>query len=224
MSLLIATPCYGGMATEAYMSSCDVLRKALVETSYPHDFLRLTKESLITRARNVCARSFLFESDYDILGFIDADIEFGVDDVGLAVQRIMENGDSIVVGAYRNKADNAPLAVWKDGKLVDMYDITEPTEIDYAGTGFMFIHRRVFERIMKFYEHLEYDEGLPMETWKGERGKCWAFFQDPIVKWSDGSQYHQSEDYFFCDLAKEMGFKIIVHPDIKLTHWGQKGY
>ena len=224
MSLLIATPCYGGMATEAYMSSCDVLRQAFVAGGYPHDILRLTKESLITRARNVCASSFLFETEFDILGFIDADIEFSVDDVALAVQRVVECRDPIAVGAYRNKSIDAPLAVWKDSQLIDLKDIKEPTTIDFAGTGFMFIHRRVFEKMMKVHPEWEYDEGMPLETWNGERGKCWAFFQDPIVEWTDGSRYHQSEDYFFCEQARELGFEVTVHPDIKLKHWGSHAY
>ena len=76
MSILIGTPCYGGMVTEAYLRSSLALRKEFLAAGIEHDWLTIANESLVQRARNVIAASFLRETSFDRLLFIDADIEF----------------------------------------------------------------------------------------------------------------------------------------------------
>lgn len=223
MSILIATPCFGGQQFEPYAASMMLLKKELDVAGLPHDVMTITKESLITRARDVIAASFLRETDYECLLFIDADIEFCPGDVA-ALWNLCWPGVSspadVAVGCYRNKSPEAGRTAWVGGELREVSDFKEPFEVDRAGTGFMMIRRQTFERLRTANPDWEYEEGFPEQKWNGERGKAWAFFQDPIVKWEDGSRYHLSEDYFFCHEVRKHGMRVIMDPDIHLKHWG----
>lgn len=227
MSLLIATPCFGGQQYEPYSASMMVLKKELDAAGFPHDVLTITKESLITRGRNVIAASFLRETKYECLLFVDADIEFCPADVAMLWNLCWPGAQSpadVAVGCYRNKSPEARRTAWVDGELKEVSDFKEPFEVDRAATGFMMIRRQTLERLRNANPEWEYDEGFPLDTWRGERGKAWAFFQDPIATWHDGSRYHQSEDYFFCEEARKLGMSVIMHPDIHLKHWGLYPY
>ena len=76
----IATPCYGGALTEPYFRSVIKLMTFFNGHKIPLAFGTIANESLVTRARNVLLAYFL-NSDYTHLMFIDADIEFQVDDI-----------------------------------------------------------------------------------------------------------------------------------------------
>jgi hypothetical protein len=107
------------------------------------------------------------------------------------------------------KLPSKPLSAWKDGKLVNLEDCpSEPFEVDYAGTGFMLIKRRVYEALKD-----------QTDSYEGPDGRVHAFYMTPIFR--DG---FESEDYHFCRKAREAGFKILMDPSIRLGHWGQFRY
>ena len=206
MSILIASPCYGGQATVPYMKSILDLQAALIEGEVPHDFLFTSNESLIQRARNTSVATFL-KTDFQKLLFIDADIEFSPE----GVAKLWNLDAEVVVGAYSMKRIDKPVSAWKDGNLVELSELDGITEVDYAGTGFMMIDRSVFERMQSEYPDLDHEEG--------KVGKCHGWFDCPIV---DGVQ--MSEDYNFCQKWRDMGGKVLLDPSIKLGHWGAFRY
>lgn len=212
MSILIATPMYGSMCHAEHFKSCLELKHALNVADIDHDWLVTTNESLITRARNTSAARFLSTS-YSKLLFIDADIEFKPSDVAA-----LWNMDvPIACGAYRMKADDAPLAVWVGLQLKAIAELPDqPFSVDFAGTGFLMIDREVLEDLKNRNPEWVHDEG--------HVGECCAWFQTPVVEHTDGTKYFQSEDYFFCAQAREAGYEIICDPSINLVHWGQRGY
>lgn len=204
----------------AFEKSQYVLRKELAGTNFPHDFLHITNESLITRARNVCAASFLNDTDYDALLFWDSDIEADPDAVA-RLWNLVFTGADVAVGHYRHKNPDAKDEIWVDGKLVPLHHFPDKVAVSYAGTGFMMIKRSTFERLKEWHPSWRYEEGFPDE--KRAAGapikECWAFFQDPI---EDG--FHLSEDYFFCKRVREAGMDVWLDPEIKLKHWGWYPY
>lgn len=196
MSILFCTPAYGGQVTLGYFNSCLLLQENLIKNNVDYSWLTTGNESLITRARNTSAQGFL-KSDFESLMFIDADIQFQPEDV----IKLWNLDADVAVGAYPMKRDDMPLSAWKDGKIVQYGK--EPVSVDYAGTGFMMIKRRVFETLKA--------ESEP-HTEKGEL--CWNFFDTAV---HDG--IYLSEDYNFCRKWTKHG-EIILDPSIYLAHWG----
>lgn len=200
MSILVATPMFGGMCTEGYFKSCLNLQEAFIRGGMKYDFLTTANESLITRGRNTSAHEFL-KSDFEVLLFIDADMDFTSQDVADLWGHYYENGPNVYVGAYRRKTQEET-TVWKDNEEVPLESLSGLVEIDYAGTGFMMIPRQIFDELK--CPEFERRDGI------------YAFFQD------DGLDL--SEDYFFCQEARKAGFKILCDTSIKLGHWGRKRY
>lgn len=206
MSVLLCTPCYGGQVTAAYLRSALALQHQMSVSGFRGEWLHTSNESLITRARNTMAATFL-KGDWDSLFFIDADIEFSPDDVAA----ILEMDADVGVGVYPMKRPDAPYAAWANGKLVaDLDRLDGPLAVDYAGTGFMCIKRRVLEKMR---------DVLPIAHQEGHVGECWAFFDTGV---EDG--IYLSEDYWFCKRWRELGGEITMNPGIRLKHWGSFAY
>lgn len=210
MSILVATPCYGNTATAAYLRSALLLVSAFERAGMKYDWSIPSKnDSLIQRARNVITRGFL-DTEFERLFFIDADIEFTPDDVA----KLWNMDTDIAVGIYPMKRlDRDWYAAWHKGELVqDLDRFTGPIEVDYAGTGFMMIHRRVFEKMKEAWPEKTHAES--------DYQNCFLWF-DPRLS-PDG--WYMSEDYAFCVDARSLGFKIMADPSVRLIHHGTHGF
>jgi len=204
-SILFCTPAYGGMVTAQHFQSCMNLKEDLTKMGVAHDWLIGTNESLVTRARNEMTATFL-SSTHTHMMWLDADIEFTSGDVA----NLWNMQSDISVGVYAMKVpDKQWYAAWKDGALVkDLDQFKEPIEVDYAGTGFMMIKREVIEALAS-----------KSPSYTGVNGKVPALYMTPIH--NDG---FESEDYHFCRIARENGFKIVMDPSVRLKHIGQYAY
>jgi len=239
--ILFCTPCYGGMVFEPHFQACLQLTYDMQQSGIEHTWLTGRNESLVHRARMEMTATFLRESDFTHMMWIDADIEFTTDDVGKLWNHSVEGGAGIVVAAYPMKKPGAKYAAWVDGALVDDLDQFDgPVEVDLAGTGFMMIKREVLERIYQSVQQTQdaaaavmrkLDTGLLDEKemqllrdavvphyapdYEGPDGRVPALYKTPI-----NNDTLLSEDYFFCKLARKHGFKILMDPSIRLGHWG----
>src|SRR6185503_9611175 len=70
------------------------------------------------------------------------------------------------------------------------------------------IKRRVIETIARH-----------VESYDGPNGEVPALFMTPIV-----DRCLRSEDYYFCEIARRAGFKIMMEPRVRLGHWGLYRY
>ena len=181
------------------------LQRELIAAGMDHDFNIGWNESLVTRARNEMTGWFL-KTEFQRQMWIDADILFEPEDVA----KLWNLDADIAVAAYAMKLQNNPvLSAWKDGKLVKLEECPkEPFEVDYAGTGFFMVNRRVYEALAP-----------STEVYQGPLDRVRAFYMTPVH--NDG---FESEDYHFCRRAREAGFKIIMDPSIRLGHIGQFRY
>lgn len=226
---------YGGNSQATYVTSLTDLTYILGWYNLNYKFLTLWNEALITRARNVLVKQFL-NTDYDILFFIDSDIGFDPYSV-LHMMDIMVNSDDkkIICGVYPRKEIN-----WKNintayknnfienpedaipysstfvvnfdapvGKNIS-FNVNKPTKIKQGGTGFMMIHREVFE---KFKE--AYPEQNSKEPEKDE--DIFYYFDCKI---DPESKIYLSEDFMFCDYARNIGYDTWALPWIDLSHSG----
>ena len=235
----IATPCYGGALTEPYFRSTIKLMTFFNGHKIPLAFGTIANESLVTRARNVLLAYFL-NSDYTHLMFIDADIEFQVDDV----LKLWMHDKDVAVGAYPKKGVN-----WshiKESIIMDPSKQHTAQQIgalgsDYAinfkflnrdakqvavqngliqlhdaGTGFMMIKREAILKLIKEYPEIKYNNDVQMGG-VDLTDKFYALFDtmiDPVDK------RYLSEDYTFCRRWQKMGGEIWLDPSISLNHYG----
>ena len=243
MSLLFCTPMYAGLCHERHFHSCVALKETLSQVGLEHNWLTGRNESLVPRARMEMTATFLQQTNYSHMMWLDGDIEYVPDDVAKA-WNLAAAGHDIVVGCYAMKKDNEDwYSAWKDGKLVDLDQLSGPTEVDYAGTGFMLISRKAILTIHQWLNAREArglallgkiprdgmsegDKRIILEManalkpdYEGPNGRVPALYTIPIH--DDGLE---SEDYHFCRIAREAGFNIMMDPSIRLLHWGAKAY
>lgn len=206
MSLVIATPCYGNACHSAYLKS--IVKFALTAPIDWNYMVPDRNDSLVQRARNVMVRKFL-DTGYEYLMFIDSDIEFEPDDVA----KVWNLDARVKGGIYPMKHPEKDwYAAWSKGKLVTKLP-DEPMPCDYLGTGFLMMHRSVFEDMKARWPERGHAEG--------EYEDCFAWFH-PRVDEDQG--IYLSEDYAFCEDVREMGVEILADPTVKLLHHGSYAY
>lgn len=229
MKILIATPAYGGLLYVGYTASILKLERLLREKNIIIDYEFCYNESLIPRARNTLANTFM-KSNYTHLLFLDADIEFDPN----SILKIIEADKDIIGGLYPkkninwNQASNIinqnkdkeitpeQLKVISREPVTILYKDDDANTTDeiiktrYTGTGIMLIKRKVFEDMIKEFPNDYYDSG----------GVITFRFFDTELKYG----IYLSEDYWFCDRWIGMGGDVHLLKSMNCTHWGTYGY
>jgi hypothetical protein len=237
--IFLASPMYGGMCHGVFTNSCIDLQKVCDDHNINFTKVFLFNESLITRARNYLADSFL-RSDATHLVFVDSDIGFKPADLLKLVEQCDGEEKQIVCGPYAKKqiawekvreavkrgyGDKNPndLAMFGPDFALNLVDgqgdvrLDEPFKVLEGGTGFMCIHRSVFEKYTEAYPELKYlPDHARTKHFDGSR-EIMAFFDcviDPETK------RYLSEDYMFCQYARKIGIEIWMCPWMELKHFG----
>lgn len=237
VSLFVATPMYGGQCYGAYCDSVMKLAIHCFKLGIEFKFFPIFNESHIDRARNVCADQFL-QSGMTHLLFVDSDLSgYKPEQVMDLIQRDKDiicgfypkkriKWDTIVKAVKQGIADDNPevLSVFvgdmvftpalDDGsnRSRSIYELTELYE---GGTGFMLVKREALVKIAeanpeRMY-HRHYDKPEFMT----------AFFDARCEpEWQVRYRRFITEDFDFCRLAREAGFKIWLAPWVKLIHHG----
>jgi hypothetical protein len=231
--IFIATPMYGGMCAGYYTQSIIQLLTTCQANGVDAEFSFMFNESLITRARNSLANTFL-KTDCSHLMFIDSDIKFRAADV---IHMIRANKD-VLCGIYPKKEINwySVKAAMDRGVPFDQLKshtgsfvvnlvnyvgevtvpIGEPVEIFNGGTGFMLIKREVFEKlgeVVPSYSNDVVDLGGKM----AQSEPIKEFFTTSI---EPGTNRLLSEDYHFCRIWRESGGQVFAAPWCQLAHIG----
>ena len=238
--LFVATPMYGGQCHGSYTKAVADLMTVCTKYGIDAKLFFIFNESLITRARNYLADEFI-RSDFDYLMFIDSDIHFDATDV-LTMMHYAANNENMEVlcGPYPKKtiawekikaavdkgfADNNPgvLEEFVGDYVFNPVDgikemrIDEPVQVKEGGTGFMLVQRPAFTKMNDAYPELLYKpDHLRTKNFDGAR-EIMAYFDtviDPV------SKRYLSEDYMFCQWARNAGSQVWMLPWIKLKHAG----
>jgi hypothetical protein len=231
--IFIATPMYGGLCVGGYtvglLNSVQEFMRNGMQMYYAH----MVNESLITRARNTLAYDFL-DTDATHLMFIDADITFNPADI---ISMVKADKD-IICGLYPKKEMNwktvaeavksgveyQDLPSYTGSFVVNLVgdaaqatgDVNEPMEIDNGGTGFMLIKRNVFETLKPTVQTYTNDQILIVDK-NPVKKIIHEFFATSI---DEVSNRLLSEDYHFCKIARQAGFKVYAAPWANLSHSG----
>jgi hypothetical protein len=151
-------------------------------------------------------------SDADVLISVDSDIIFEPSDILTICQGALEH--DIVSAAYvKRTRTNAGLATWMYDHDEIRFGPDQPlAEVKWAATGFLATSRRVLEKMaLRTDMHLLHADSpnpyypfyLPMQYEDHEAG--WIYL---------------SEDYAFCERARQEGFGIFLDPTVRLGHIG----
>lgn len=172
-------------------------------------------DALIDRARAKAVSTWYRNERTDVFLMIDDDIVFKAEDAERVVNLAREKR-SIACGAYP-VGDGGHLASRGfPGQRLEFNDKMEPVEIRWAATGFMAVHRDVVKALI---------EGMEL-CYPNKPDAFWPMFTPFVL----GENY-LSEDYAFCERARELGFPvwldqkaILVHLKIApLSVWNMKG-
>lgn len=238
--IFVATPMYGGQCGGQYCKSTADLAAMAAQYGMDVRFFYLFNESLITRARNYLVDEFL-RSDCTHLMFIDSDIGFDPNDViALSVIAAPGSDKHIVCGPYPKKciawekikravdkgfADQDPNRlekyvgdyVFNPAENTGSIPLDEPVEVLEGGTGFMMIQREALEKFAAAYPELSYKpDHVRTEHFDGSR-EILAYF-DTVI--DPKTKRYLSEDYMFCQWARNIGVKVWLCPWMKLQHMG----
>ena len=108
--------------------------------------------------------------------------------------------------------------------------VTEPVDVLEIGTGFMMIKRQVFKDFAEAYPQFKYTpDHNRSENFKGDRD-IHAYFDTVIDSKaylgdiSGESNRYLSEDYFFCQFVRRIGYQIYLCPWMKISHMGSYNF
>lgn len=223
--LYVAIPCYSGQMHACCTLSLINLERECIKKGVDIEFEFLMNESLIPRARNILVNIFMNTSRTHLL-FIDADIQFDA----LDIIKMIEADKDIIGGVYAKKEIlwNKIASCVKDGKDEDVlknntsgfvfkpidmekfnnttFQIDDPVEVKYVGTGMMLIKRHVFTKIK---------ENFPSRSCRVKDASVYLYFDCKLV-----DNEYLSEDYYFCQNWRDLGGKVFIALWTKTSHYG----
>jgi FkbM family methyltransferase len=157
------------------------------------------------RARNRVASYFL-RTDCTHLLFIDGDIKFNRHHI----EMLAESDAPILGGIYCLKTIDEPKPCLQTLQGTGAQETGGYLAVARTGTGFLRISRTVFEQMAKNEISARYtNHGL----------EEWDFFASGVIdnEWL-------SEDWYFCDNARALGFQVLIDTRIQLLHRGEIDY
>ncbi len=204
-----------GVEPDHHLSILNLLPTIYQRTGHPAIYKPAINDAMLDRARGMCATSFLEKSDADVLLSLDSDVVFEAEDAVRVCEAAMEH--SIVGALYvtRGKGQNCyPASMPLAGKR--MYFGNDPTLIEFkhVATGFVAVHRRVFEALAKRGDCPMLNPSSPRFHFRPFYTPMWR--KDPDV----GELVYLSEDWAFCHRAAQAGFPSYIDPSIRIQHQG----
>ncbi|MDD4892398.1 MAG: hypothetical protein PHH73_00165 [Candidatus Rickettsiella isopodorum] len=208
--VLLAMAVYQNVKPLSFRSIIDTLRNSR-DVGFDLEY----DDALISRSRNLLTMRFL-ESKYKVILFIDDDIFFIPEHIDILSKHCL-NGYDIIGGLYPTRSGKTCASrMVKGTRCHTPVKNTQPIEAEYISTGFMAIHRKVFEKLIN-------ENKIKLAYGDRERFSdvepYYPFFE---AMWHDGEWL--SEDWGFCKIAKDVGFKCWLSPSVFLGHEGRYVY
>lgn len=232
--VFIATPCFGGLVSQHYMQSILGLIQFAGQAGFDAALALLGHDSLITRSRNTLVTQFLNTPGATHLLFIDADIAFEASQV----YQMLSFDQDFVAGIYPLKVidwSNAAMRraagageTFQTAPLLYVGTLCPNNALEregrfatgvYCGGGFMMLKRQMIERMIAAYPESRYKSAHAYSNAKGDAN--YALFECMIDK--ETSAYI-SEDFGFCQKWRDIGGKIWLDTEGKLTHIGSYNF
>jgi hypothetical protein len=175
----------------------------------PVVYHRESLDALISRARSTAASIFL-RSECDVLVMIDHDLGWQPGDL----QRLIAGARhtrGVVGGLYPKRTFGKGFAsrILEEGAHAIPSNVL--VEAEYVSTGFFAVHREVVEGVAAT---------MPLTN-----GDFWPLFLPMLSPpRADGRPEYLSEDWAFCERARNLGFPLYLDLAPVLTHTGRHTY
>lgn len=239
--IYLATPCYGGLVSTAYLTSLWALQKTLALKNYDFYFKLRSGESLISRGRNSLVADFLGRKDCDYLLFIDADIQFQAQDIiklieyeqPVTAMRVPLKGLNWQAAFDKRQQFNSPqemeaaatyynVNIQAEDKLPLNIDAQGFAEVEMVGTACMLIKREAFDILREKMPDAHYINDIATYETEYAKDNFWTFFDTMI---HPVSRRYLSEDFAFCYRWRHYaGGKVYVYMHPNLSHIGSYQY
>lgn len=198
-SLFIATPIHSGQVHYAYMAGC---------LSAARDFagryaVEVYKSSFLPRSRDILTAAFLRSGATHML-WVDSDIGWNAKQA----QTLLDTGRDFVSGVYAKKQPDCLPPIHLLDPTVTERGLLEASSVP---GGFLLLSRACVERMVGAYHDHDYNT---------EHGKAWALWAMEFVP---GKSYG-SEDVAFCHRWRAIGGRIWVHPEVVVSHYGEREF
>jgi hypothetical protein len=236
--IVLCTPIYTNV-TPQFLSSVLQLQLLFINKNIPFQYIFLSNDSLIPRARNKLCKYFLDIPNATYLLFIDSDIEFNPNDI---IRLYLANKDIIgiayafkklyndkTIGVYNLLENSTPSNTGctvsnRDSRVSQQANCTnDDKEINEAfeiGTGIMLIKRFVFLKMIESNpdDYILLDN--PEDVGKSINERKYYRFFDTLIN----NNRYLSEDYMFCQKWRNLNGKIYLLKNTMTIHHGTFGY
>jgi len=190
----------------------------------------LWNDALISRSRSLMATKFLTDEhlkDCDVMVIVDDDVVWQAEDFWKIVEGCRETR-SIYGGVYVTRSHSDPHISSRlfSGSAIDIRQTPErrPIELEYLATGFMAVHRDVFEKMLEGEFRDAFGVHRIVKVTKGADRPFWPFFSPFIIEDAPDSYHYLSEDWAFNERARQLGFRVWFDQSIVLQHMGLYPY
>jgi hypothetical protein len=231
--VFVATPCYGGLVSQIYMQSVLGLVHFASVAGFDATLALLGHDSLVTRSRNTLVAQFLATPGATHLLFIDADIGFEAQQIG----HMLRFDEDFVAGAYPLKVIDWNSAAMTRAGTSESFEAASFHYVGalcsgnalerkgrfatalYCGGGFMLLKRCAILRMIEAYPNTRYRAAHAYTNAGGD--EAYALFDCLIDK---DTQAYVSEDFGFCQKWRDIGGKIWLDTEGRLTHVGAHAF
>ena len=226
-------PLYEGNISHVTLTGIIDLVQWFALKNIEYKFYFISKDSLVSRARNTIVTKFLDDKEFGgtHLFFLDADIGFN----HKKVERLLNFDKDLVCGVYPTKGINWERLKALDNKTVKPQNLMNYNvnfidasnikldngfaEVKEGATGFMLIKKEVFLKLKDNYSDLKFTP-RPSSILSGS-DNCYDFFKVGNYKDKNGNVNYLSEDFYFSTLWRDIGGKIFADLTSELSHLGK---
>ena len=229
MKVIIATPFYDLKGFSPYIVSLVYTLKMLDHFGIQWDFLNLSGDSYVHKARNIICDIFLQDPDATDLFFIDSDESWNPD----AFLKMLFLPEPVVGGSYAVKnrwgswTSRPEMATAKDGSTHyigrALPDGTGLIKAEVIAGGFLRIKRDVLLQYREHFPDLWFTAPSAEQDDTGNVLKMKRFTEFFSAQ-ADENKVFTGEDHFFSKRMRSMGVPMFIYPNVDITHWGIKGY
>jgi hypothetical protein len=205
-SLFIGIPAYNGMVHIDCVNTLLGLGRINLSTAT----MFLGNESLITRGRNTIFSVFLHQKNFTHLLFLDADVGMNASDI---LKLLNYDKDVIGVPVRLKGVDKKGNPAFNVGKIFGPAD-NGLIKVSKVGTAVMMVSRKACEDLVLKTNPQTYSKGFNNGV-NLESVIQYDVFGTGVI---DGE--YQSEDFWFCEELRKIGYDIFVDPNIKTVHNG----